>query len=386
MSCILKDLSDIRGEKIEFLPNEDYCEEVVDAELIAKRPLVSVHMMTYNHEMYVGKAIESVLAQKVDFEYEILIGEDCSSDATREICRSYQKKYPDKIRLFLSKQNVGIGINTRRLFIACRGKYVAYLEGDDYWIDDLKLAKQVAIMDNLSNVGLIFCGAKIYHQENDKWSNFDDNYVFGTTSCLIPKNKFLAWTLYGKNARKVAGDEFFVMTSGLFFRNSAMQYAINNFEVFNWRLGLYDSAIVLSMASSGDVYYLYDQVSVYRQLSSGLTVSKLATMVRDTLIIRFYFHMKLFCLPLASYPSKMMDRFAFWMLAINIGMRRRSEWYKYVNAMLSNKRLRFFLLSPRRWIVWFCLLFDLKTFHSLGYYYMKMWPPSCPREILTLYR
>lgn len=114
----------------------------------AERPIVSVGLMTYNHEKFIGKAIESVLMQEVNFTYELLIAEDCSTDRTREIVLAYKKKYPDVIRLLLQDQNVGMKKNSNDLRRACCGKYRANLEGDDYWIDPGKLQKQVDFLEN----------------------------------------------------------------------------------------------------------------------------------------------------------------------------------------------------------------------------------------------
>lgn len=112
------------------------------------RPLVSVGILTYNHEKYIAEAIESVLKQKVNFKYEIVIAEDCSTDNTRKIVIEYQKKYPDIIRLILQPHNMGIQKNSNILRRACRGIYRANLEGDDYWAVEDKLQTQVDFLEN----------------------------------------------------------------------------------------------------------------------------------------------------------------------------------------------------------------------------------------------
>ena len=108
---------------------------------------VSVSMITYNHEKFISQAVESILMQKVSFDYEIVIGEDCSTDNTRQILLNYQKKYPDKIHLLLPEKNLGAQENSRNTLQACRGQYIAALEGDDYWTDPLKLQKQVDFLE-----------------------------------------------------------------------------------------------------------------------------------------------------------------------------------------------------------------------------------------------
>jgi len=110
-------------------------------------PLLSVHIITYNQERYIAQAIEGALRQKTDFAYEIIIGEDCSTDNTRDIVFEYRKKYPEVIRVIASEQNVGPAANSLRVREACRGKYTAICDGDDYWTDPSKLQKQVAFLE-----------------------------------------------------------------------------------------------------------------------------------------------------------------------------------------------------------------------------------------------
>src|SRR5271157_2282730 len=109
--------------------------------------LVSVFMITYNHEKFVGQAIESIVTQKVNFDFELIIGEDCSTDNTLDICNKYAKQYPDIIKLFPSEKNYGMMGNTVRVLYACTGKYIAMCEGDDYWCDPYKLQKQIDFLE-----------------------------------------------------------------------------------------------------------------------------------------------------------------------------------------------------------------------------------------------
>jgi glycosyltransferase involved in cell wall biosynthesis len=108
-----------------------------------KQPLVSIAIITYNQERYIGQAIESVLMQKTNFEYEIIIGEDKSSDKTRQILLDYQRRYPGIIKLILRDENVGASFNYFDVIQKCEGEFVTLLEGDDYWISENKLQVQV---------------------------------------------------------------------------------------------------------------------------------------------------------------------------------------------------------------------------------------------------
>lgn len=111
------------------------------------KPMVSVLMITYNHEKYIEEAVRSVMMQETDFDYELIIGEDCSTDRTREIVLALKEEFPDKIRLLLHEQNIGMIPNMVATYNACTGKYIALCEGDDYWIDPKKLQIQVDYME-----------------------------------------------------------------------------------------------------------------------------------------------------------------------------------------------------------------------------------------------
>ena len=133
-----------------------------------KAPLVSVWMITYNHESFIEQAIESVLMQKTDFEFELVIGEDCSTDSTREIVLRYKEKYPGKIRLVLQETNVGVARNFLDTLKACTGKYVALVEGDDYWTDAYKLQKQVDFLEAHDDYAICTHAADRVNDRNEK--------------------------------------------------------------------------------------------------------------------------------------------------------------------------------------------------------------------------
>jgi glycosyltransferase involved in cell wall biosynthesis len=135
--------------------DEDACVEYSDAAELIKRPEVSVIMVTYNHERYLAEAIEGVIRQKTSFPVELLIGEDCSTDGTREIALSYQKRFPEMIRVITSEHNVGARKNFDRLIAAARGQYIAFCEGDDFWHRPDKLQRQIAVLQGDPSVIMV---------------------------------------------------------------------------------------------------------------------------------------------------------------------------------------------------------------------------------------
>jgi len=120
-------------------------------------PVASVQMLAYNHGPYIERAVEGVLAQKTEFPFELVIGEDCSTDATRQIALAYEKKYPGSVRVVTSERNVGMHRNALRVQEACRGRFLAFCEADDYWHDPSKLQTQVAFLERHSDYGLAHC-------------------------------------------------------------------------------------------------------------------------------------------------------------------------------------------------------------------------------------
>src|SRR5690554_1685950 len=140
---------------------------------VPENPLVSVCVQTYQHAPYIRECLDSILMQKTDFPFEILLGEDASTDGTREICIEYAEKFPDKIRLFLHQRENNIQIldcptgrfNTLHNFYKSRGKYIAICEGDDYWIDPLKLQKQIDILEKNVEYGLVHTNCHYLHDK-----------------------------------------------------------------------------------------------------------------------------------------------------------------------------------------------------------------------------
>jgi glycosyltransferase involved in cell wall biosynthesis len=140
-------------------------------------PLLSVCLITYNHENYIRQAIESVLMQKVNFDWELIIAEDCSTDTTRAIVLEYKEKHPDFIKLILQEKNVGPAKNWLDLIEAPKAKYIAYFEGDDYWTDPLKLQKQVDFLEKNEEYGICFHNVEQQNSLNEFKTTIIPGYI-----------------------------------------------------------------------------------------------------------------------------------------------------------------------------------------------------------------
>ena len=128
-------------------------------------PLVSICSITYNHAPYIRQCLDSFLMQQSNFPVEIIINDDCSTDGTTEIIREYAEKHPDKIFPVFHKENLySKGVRhmfDRFTFTKAQGKYIAICEGDDFWIDPLKLQKQVDFLESHPEYSMVCCGADI---------------------------------------------------------------------------------------------------------------------------------------------------------------------------------------------------------------------------------
>jgi len=288
-----EELEILRGEPIQVLdgdPMDIPCIETSDPDKLCKHPVVSVRMITYNHEPYIRQAIEGVMMQKTDFEFELIIGEDCSQDKTREICFEYQKKYPDKIRVLWWHENVSkLGGNGRRVSARCRGEFIAFCEGDDYWIDPLKLQKQVDVMRNNHNVGLCFTNGTLYSQCNGSSREWDWERI--VPHGMIEGRRFLFFNIYSHSPYERLRRESYLLTASVMVRVEMLKEARQRYEILSWKLRLGDVPLWLALASCHDVYSIRDKTTVYRQHGNGMVARLGSVLWRDNLLTRVYFNM-----------------------------------------------------------------------------------------------
>lgn len=140
--------------------------EYIYSNTCPEKPLVSVLVLAYNHEQFISQAIDSLVCQQTNFPYEIVIGEDCSLDSTRNVCLKYQKKYPDKIKILLQNKNKGLIGNFCDTLRTCRGKYIAECAGDDFWGDCHKLQKHVDYMEQNEDVMVTYHNATTINEKS----------------------------------------------------------------------------------------------------------------------------------------------------------------------------------------------------------------------------
>ena len=167
-------------------------------------PLVSVVVPSYNIEGYISQALQGILMQKTPFEFEIVVGEDCSTDTTRRILMEYVEREPHRFKLVLQERNVGLLRNFLDMLNVCTGTYIAVCDGDDYWTDPEKLRKQVDFLESHEGHGIVFTDADVYYQEEKKFVRAYDKRVRKN----IPQGNVLSSLLYGPNPYRVSTSLF----------------------------------------------------------------------------------------------------------------------------------------------------------------------------------
>lgn len=196
----------------------------------------SIVMVTYNHEKYISKAIDSVLRQNTNNSYEILIGDDGSNDRTVEILSEYKRNY-NFINVFAHK-NIGLSKNVYQLLMNAKGEYIAILEGDDYWIDDEKLEKQRNIIEQNHCLATACNSLKIDEHENELglWNERKKSKILSKTDIFKYQTKL--WhpsALMFKNIFLNSGDRYKVIADAS-------------------RMGGNHSGLINLLADNGDIY------------------------------------------------------------------------------------------------------------------------------------
>ena len=161
--------------------------------------MLSVVMTTYNHERYIATAIESVLRQQTDFAIEIVIGEDCSTDRTLNIVLDYQRQYPEAIHIVRSERNVGWRENYRRTIAAAHGRYIALLDGDDYFTHRKKLQMQVDLLEANPDVGMCY-GRSERVDENGNTTLYPEGECATTLEAMLRRNPAENCTVVARKA------------------------------------------------------------------------------------------------------------------------------------------------------------------------------------------
>lgn len=215
--------------------------------------MVSIYVATFNHEKYICRALDSILMQKTRYSYEVFVGEDCSTDNTRQVLRAWEQEHPGKFTIFYREKNMHNTdcSNALDLKLRCKGKYIICLEGDDFWTDPEKLEKQVTFLENHPEYYAVAHNCTVVGE---------DSLPNGET---YPECKDAEYTL-----RHFASDIMPGQFTTLLSRNYMTDENIDR-SLFTCRSGPGDRNIYFSIACQGRIHCIQQSMSAYRHITSG---------------------------------------------------------------------------------------------------------------------
>ncbi|PSW30357.1 glycosyl transferase [Photobacterium phosphoreum] len=233
------------------------CEDDINKHwLYTDKVYISCVCVSFNQKDYIRDTIDSFLAQKTEYRFEIIIHDDASTDGTRDILLDYEQKYPSIIKLIIQDENQyskGRRITSIAVSYAS-GEYIALCEGDDFWIDKQKLQKQIKIFIDDQNVSLVHTGALDLVQKTGDVTESKIPSSCNTTESLFKENRIRTLTtMFSKKIYEKFHDE-------------------NKVELNKWLLGDWPLWIYCSL--NGKIIFLDNQTSVYRILEESASHSK----------------------------------------------------------------------------------------------------------------
>lgn len=214
--------------------------------------MVSVSCLAYNHEKYIRQCMDSLVNQKVNFKYEILVHDDASTDKTQQIIKEYEEKYPEMIRpiyqtvnQFSQQKQVG-DLNLKR----ARGKYITFCEGDDFWTSQDKLQKQVDFLE--THQEYVLCAHAAYYAQEDGTIDPKRIFAYSDYECDVPVADIISKWCFATNS--------------LMYRQTVRNPLV---VPYRGKCKNGDYALVTFLAFQGNVYYMNDLLSAYRVNSIG---------------------------------------------------------------------------------------------------------------------
>jgi glycosyltransferase involved in cell wall biosynthesis len=234
-------------------------------------PLVCVSVVTYNHSKYIKECIDSILMQETSFPFEILIGDDGSTDGTTEICKEYAEKHPDKIRLFIRDRKYShyirddgfdLILNGHLQRLQSRGKYHAICEGDDFWTDPLKLQKQVDFLEQ---------------NEEYSFSSHDVEMIFDGVK---PIENFYPEPVINADFGDILSRPIFIALNSIVARTKILQDAPD----WYYNLSAVHIGMIYYLSAHGKCFYFKEKMAAKRKNPGGVTqikeISKARTNVK----------------------------------------------------------------------------------------------------------
>lgn len=282
---------------------------------MGSEPIVSVCLISYNQAAYIEKAMDGILMQDLSLQWEIVIADDCSTDGTKEILQRYSEYHPGKIRILPRTANWGPGPNFVDLLLQAKGKYIAYLEGDDYWCDPTKLSQQVAYLEANTSVALTWHGYHII-DEHDRITKAD---AHRDSKLNFSADEF----------KKING----IKSLTICFRNVIRQFPKNYLDCPNGDTYLY----TLIGQHGGAQFIDTIQPSCYR-VHSGGTWSQIHQIKKDKKAIQSFRCMVAYLDEILDKPTRdyYLDRLIKTQYALSHDLRKNKDLMASLMCMISS--------------------------------------------------
>lgn len=221
--------------------------------------VVSVVIITYNQEQWIRQTIESILAQKTNYRFEVIIGDDCSTDSTLSVCREYAEKY-NNIKLIVHERNQGLIGNWVSCVRECSGKYIMNCAGDDYWHNSNKIQLQVDFMENHPNCVISHTDFDKFFVKNKRWIR-----SYNTRAGIVPPE--------GKIQKKVLSGQERMTAVTICYRTEALKKYCPLDIYVSMRFPREDWPTILIISAYGDVCYIPVSTATYRVGQVSITNS-----------------------------------------------------------------------------------------------------------------
>lgn len=302
--------------------------------------ILSVCVITYNQESTIRDTMDSILSQEHNYNYEIVVGEDCSTDGTRKILEEYVRKYPDIIKPIYNEENMGAVRNYFNTILHCCGKYIMECGGDDYWLPR-KVERQIAFMEENEAIGLVYSDVRIFHQRI---------------------NRFTRWRHIVRTSFKNFLKDDYIIAPSVCFRKSLFDIYYTEIDPLskNWMMEDYPMWIWFSVNSK--ISYINKELCVYREnlnsVSHSDSIIKLNKFCDSVFNVKKYFA-DLYKINLSKYELENMH-FSVYLMQLRNGY--SYEMYtalcEFVRSCKNPRNKFLFMFTKNKFIFNFYLIFS----------------------------
>ncbi len=315
---------------------------VIVSQDFVKQPLVSVVVTSYNRMNTVGEALDSILAQVCAFDFEIIVGDDCSPDNTQDVLLAYQKRYPKQIKLIFQEHNVGCGANWATCIKACRGEFICCCDDDDYWHNPNKLQLQVEYMNSHPDCSML---ATNHLEHNRATGRTREIKAYADSSMSLQQAVFKGRV------------SFSIIT--MIFRKSLIDKHLNLDDYIRYQFRLQDWNTFIILTAYADVHFL--DISTATACVESPSLSRTNTETYEALIRRFDKELEHYKYCCNLFPDDLIFEQAGWdeyvnhlLFSMAFNKRDFKRAKEYGNSLTNKKGIKYLCSQNRVLFHLFC--------------------------------